>query len=71
MPQLWIRYTEYAIWNLIELFVNMDLAQLSSIVDNEVLPSLQTKSWDGTAENLGNLTEGAHALQLLALVSTE
>jgi len=38
----------------------MDLAQLSSIVDNEVLPSLQTASWDGTAESLGHLTAGAH-----------
>lgn len=47
---------DYAIWNLIELFVNMDLAQLSSIVDNEVLPSLRTNSWDGTTESLGNLT---------------
>jgi hypothetical protein len=39
----------------------MDLAHLSSIVDNEVLPSLQTFSWDGATENLGNLTAGAHS----------
>jgi hypothetical protein len=71
MPQLWMHYTEYAIWNLIELFVNMDLAQLSSIVDNEVLPSLRTKSWDGTAESLGDLTEGARPFQFSALDLTE
>ncbi|RXW12742.1 hypothetical protein EST38_g13108, partial [Candolleomyces aberdarensis] len=29
------------IWNLIELFTNMDLAKLSTIVDVEVLPSLE------------------------------
>lgn len=60
-------FSGYAIWNLIELFANMDLAHLSSIVDNEVLPSLQTISWDGSTENLGNLTAGAplsyHPLQ--------
>lgn len=27
-------------WNLIELFVNMDLAQLAALVDVELLPSL-------------------------------
>ncbi|KAF6751685.1 hypothetical protein DFP72DRAFT_906842 [Ephemerocybe angulata] len=29
------------IWNLIELFANLDLAQLSAIVDSDVLPSLE------------------------------
>jgi len=27
-------------WNLIELFANMDLAQLAALVDVELLPSL-------------------------------
>jgi hypothetical protein len=27
-------------WNLIELYVNMDLAQISTLVDEELLPSL-------------------------------
>lgn len=27
-------------WNLIELYANMDLAQLSALVDVELLPSL-------------------------------
>ena len=27
-------------WNLIELYVNMDLAQLAALVDVELLPSL-------------------------------
>ncbi|KXN88417.1 hypothetical protein AN958_07323 [Leucoagaricus sp. SymC.cos] len=31
---------ERALWNLIEVFTNLDLAQLAAIVDNEVLPSL-------------------------------
>jgi hypothetical protein len=42
--------------------VNMDLAQLSSIVDNEVLPSLRTNPWDGNTDNLGSLTSGAYPL---------
>lgn len=29
-----------AMWNLIELYVNMDLAQLATLVDVELLPSL-------------------------------
>lgn len=27
-------------WNLIELYANMDLAQLAALVDGELLPSL-------------------------------
>ena len=27
-------------WNLIELYANMDLAQLAALVDDELLPSL-------------------------------
>lgn len=41
-----------------ELFVNLDLAELSSIVDKEVLPSLEIDPWDGSAESLGDLTAG-------------
>jgi hypothetical protein len=32
--------TDRAMWNLIELYANMDLAQLSALVDVELLPSL-------------------------------
>jgi hypothetical protein len=28
-------------WNLIELYANMDLAQLAALVDVELLPSLE------------------------------
>jgi hypothetical protein len=31
-------------WNLIELYVNMDLAQLATLVDVELLPSLGISS---------------------------
>lgn len=27
-------------WNLVELYVNMDLAQLAALVDGDLLPSL-------------------------------
>jgi len=45
-----------AIWNLVELFTNLDLAQLSSLVDKDVLPALQAGPWDGAAETLGDLS---------------
>lgn len=34
---------ERAVWNLVEVFVNMDLAQLAVIIDSEVLPSLMAQ----------------------------
>lgn len=40
-PQLTWRCAARGVWNLIELFTNMDLAQLATIVDVEVLPSLE------------------------------
>jgi hypothetical protein len=49
----------------------MDLAQLSSIVDSEVLPSLQTSPWDGTTENLGSLTEGVYFRFLMTSALTK
>ncbi|GLB39769.1 putative ubiquitin carboxyl-terminal hydrolase [Lyophyllum shimeji] len=45
-----------AVWNLVELFTNLDLAQLSSLVDKDVLPALQVRPWDGAAESLGELS---------------
>ncbi|KAJ3567931.1 hypothetical protein NP233_g6045 [Leucocoprinus birnbaumii] len=36
-------FTERAAWNLVEVFVNMDLAQLATIIDTEVLPSLMAQ----------------------------
>lgn len=52
---------QHAIWKLVELFTNLDLAQLSAIIDKEVLPSLQPTSWDGNAETLGDLTTGYYS----------
>jgi len=36
-------------WNLIELFTNLDLAQLAVILDNELLPSLNIHPFTGVA----------------------
>ncbi|KAF9467199.1 hypothetical protein BDZ94DRAFT_1249830 [Collybia nuda] len=47
---------EHAIWNLVELFTNLDLAQLSSIVDKEVVSSLSPAPWAGSTDSLGDLT---------------
>lgn len=35
-------------WNLIELFTNMDLAQLAAIIDKDVIPSLEIAPLPGT-----------------------
>ncbi|KAG2007243.1 hypothetical protein CC2G_014954 [Coprinopsis cinerea AmutBmut pab1-1] len=41
-----------AVWNLVELFTNMDLAQLAVIVDVEVLPSLvKEEEMEKTGDN--------------------
>lgn len=39
-----IRAADSAMRNLMELFVNLDLAQLSAIMDSEILPSLMAQS---------------------------
>ncbi|KAH0578530.1 hypothetical protein H2248_003680 [Termitomyces sp. 'cryptogamus'] len=44
-----IRYPE-----LVELFVNLDLAQLSAILDKDVLPYMKPLPWDGTYVSLGS-----------------
>ncbi|TFK75592.1 hypothetical protein BDN72DRAFT_757458 [Pluteus cervinus] len=41
------------LWHLIELFTNMDLAQLGVILDKEVAPILVRGQWTGTQEQLG------------------
>ncbi|KAG6890241.1 hypothetical protein C0992_002769 [Termitomyces sp. T32_za158] len=38
---------------LVELFANLDLAQLSSILDKDVLPFMKPFSWDGSNASLG------------------
>lgn len=53
-----IDFKEHAIWNLVELFTNLDFAQLSSIVDKDVVPSLEPSPWDGTTGSLGEITSG-------------
>ena len=45
-------------WNLIELFTNMDLAQLSALIDSELIPSLDIAPYDGR----GLLTEASASL---------
>jgi len=48
-------------WNLIELFTNMDLAQLSALIDVELIPSLDIAPYDGQ----GLLTEASASLSNL------
>ncbi|KAF8888788.1 hypothetical protein BD779DRAFT_1522582 [Infundibulicybe gibba] len=45
-----------ALWNLVEIFVNMDLAQLSAIVDKDYLLSLEPKPYTSVAESVGDLS---------------
>lgn len=45
-------HTARVIWNLVELFANMDLVQLSAIVDVNVLPSFATPPGDGNNDSL-------------------
>jgi hypothetical protein len=47
-----------AMWNLIELFTNMDLAQLSALIDIQLIPSLDILPYDGR----GSLTEASASL---------
>lgn len=53
------------IFSLVELFTNLDLAQLSSIVDKEVLPSLVPAPWDGLTDQLGDLSDGTYTISLI------
>ncbi|KAF9453345.1 hypothetical protein P691DRAFT_719810 [Macrolepiota fuliginosa MF-IS2] len=53
-----------AVWNLVEVFVNLDLAQLAAIVDSDALPSLlahpladHTSVPDTTADFLKNVSD--------------
>ena len=52
---------ERAMWNLMEVFVNLDLAQLAAIVDSDALPSLmaQPLTDHGT---VGDITAGKSIL---------
>ncbi|KAG6820012.1 hypothetical protein H0H93_006558 [Arthromyces matolae] len=43
---------------LVELFANLDLAQLSAIIDKEVLPRRNPPRWNGTHESLGSGSAG-------------
>ena len=55
-------YSDYAIWNLVEIFVNMDLAQLSALalLENDVLASLEASPWKGPADFPGDLSAGTN-----------
>ncbi|KAG6889932.1 hypothetical protein C0995_013456 [Termitomyces sp. Mi166 len=47
-PPRFVRYPD-----VVELFVNLDLAQLSAILDKDVLPFMNPVPWDGTNASLG------------------
>lgn len=50
---------ESAVWNLVEIFVNLDLAQLAAIIDSQALLSLMAQPQ--TDHNMiGNSTWGNH-----------
>jgi hypothetical protein len=53
------RVTEKAMWNLMEVFVNLDLAQLATIMDSEVLPSLMAQPLPDYSP-VGEATAGMH-----------
>ena len=50
-------WLEHTMWKLVELFTNLDLAQLSGIVDNDAVLAFDPGSWDGTTASLGDLTD--------------
>ena len=50
-------WLEHTMWKLVELFTNLDLAQLSGIVDNDVVLAFNPGPWDGTTASLGEVTE--------------
>jgi hypothetical protein len=49
-------------WNLIELYANMDLAQLAALVDVELLPSLGIRPIE--ISKLGEASVGKHSPSL-------
>jgi hypothetical protein len=53
------RVADKAMWNLMEVFVNLDLAQLATIMDSEVLPSLMALSLPDYSP-VGEATAGMH-----------
>ena len=47
-----------AILNIVEYFVNLDLAQLSAIVDKDLLASLQARPINMTLDDVGDFSAG-------------
>ncbi len=47
-----------AILNIVEYFVNLDLAQLSAIVDKDLLVSLQARPLNMTLQTVGESSAG-------------
>ena len=47
-------------WPIVELFANMDLAQLSSIVPDPMLEAIGVRPWNNASENLGELASGSY-----------
>ena len=56
--------SDRSMWNLIELFTNMDLAQLAVILDHELLPSLEVPPFDGK-HSLGDASTSSCAHSFL------
>lgn len=47
-----------AILNIVEYFVNLDLAQLSAIVDKDLMVSLQARPLNLTLQSVGEISAG-------------
>ena len=45
-------------WPLVELFANMDMAQLSALVADQVLATFEAQQWSSAAELPGELSTG-------------
>jgi hypothetical protein len=46
------------VWRLSDLFTNLDLAQLSVLHDDEVLPVMHVEPWQDTSVHPGPLSKG-------------
>ena len=49
-------------WPVVELFANLDLAQLSSIVPDPMLETYEARPWNNSAESPGELASSAYML---------
>ena len=62
---------ERAIWKLVELYTNLDLAQLATIIDSDAVLAFGPGHWDGTTHTLGEHTNSLsipHCVDLRPLI---